>query len=291
MGGSAAARPDRRRTRQDARARAAGRRRRRVRIVERSVLHARPVLEDRGGHRARARGRRRLHESHPRRGRLRRRRRRVGRRSHSHRRRGARARHRLAHEGARARQLGQEQDDRRAHRGRAQSAASRCTPISIRTRRRRRASPRRRCPARATPASRKRWRTRPRGKKFLGLVRENIRRRGGATSIVIASGRGAPDQAGRNLEEIAKARGVAAGAGGRRHRPRRRRVDRLVQHVGGRHRDDHAAAVDDGVERRRLEPAGPARPHPRGNGAFARRLGALRARARRADARSPRSAA
>jgi N-acyl-D-amino-acid deacylase len=45
-------------------------------------------------------------------------------------------------------------------------------------------------------------------KVFLGRVRDNIRRRGGPRSIVIASGRGATNEAGRNLEEIAKGRGV-----------------------------------------------------------------------------------
>ena len=43
-----------------------------------------------------------------------------------------------------------------------------------------------------------------------------------------------------------------ARAGRRGHRARRRRVDCLVQHVGRGHRDDHAPAVDDGVERWRI---------------------------------------
>lgn len=110
-------------------------------------------------------------------------------------------------------------------------------------------------------------------KAFLGLVRENIRRRAGATSIVIASGRGAPDQAGRNLEEIAKARGVA---------PEQAAVDIVL--AGGASivsfnmsesdietlmRQPWTMASSDGG----LSLPGPSRPHPRGNGAFARRLG------------------
>ena len=94
-------------------------RRRRVRAFERPVLHARTVREDRRGHRARPRSRRRLHEPHPRRRQLRRRRRRVRRRGDSRRRRSEGARRRVAHESARARQLGPEQDDGGAHRGRA----------------------------------------------------------------------------------------------------------------------------------------------------------------------------
>ena len=48
----------------------------------------------------------------------------------------------------------------------------------------------------------------PRRLKFLAIVKENIRRRGGPASIVMSSGRGAPDS-GQNLEQIAKARGVS----------------------------------------------------------------------------------
>ncbi len=117
--------------------------------------------------------------------------------------------------------------------------------------------------AMAGPASRE---------KFLALVRENIRRRGGPTSIVIASGRGAPDQAGRNLEEIARARGVSA---------EQAAVDVVV--AGGASivsfnmseadietlmRQPWTMASSDGG----LGLPGPSRPHPRGNGAYARRL-------------------
>ena len=52
----------------------------------------------------------------------------------------------------------------------------------------------------------------------------------------------------------------------------RQRVDRVVQHVGGRHRGDHDGAVHHGVERRRPVAAGAGHPHPRDYGAFARRL-------------------
>jgi N-acyl-D-amino-acid deacylase len=110
-------------------------------------------------------------------------------------------------------------------------------------------------------------------KKFLAIVKENIRRRGGPKSIVIASGRGAPDQAGRHLEEIAQARGVA---------PEQAAVD-IVQ-AGGASivsfnmsdpdidllmKQPWTMASSDGG----LSVPGPSRPHPRGNGAFARRLG------------------
>ena len=83
-----------------------------------------------------------------------------------------------------------------------------------------------------------------------------------------------------------------ARAGGRGHRARRRRVDRVVQHVRGGHRDDHAPALDDGVERRRaVEPAGTVSVRIRANnGAFARRLARLRPRAPGAARSSTRSA-
>ena len=108
--------------------------------------------------------------------------------------------------------------------------------------------------------------------KFLALVRENIRRRGGAKSIVIASGRGAADQAGRNLEEIAKARGVSAeqaavdvvlagGASIVSFNMSESDIETLM-------RQPWTMASSDGG----LSLPGPSRPHPRGNGAFARRL-------------------
>ena len=109
-------------------------------------------------------------------------------------------------------------------------------------------------------------------KIFLGLVRESVRRRGGPSSIVIASGRGAPGQAGKNLEEIAKARGIS---------PEQAAVDIVT--AGGASivsfnmseadvetlmRQPWTMASSDGG----LSLPGPSRPHRRGNGAFARRL-------------------
>ena len=109
-------------------------------------------------------------------------------------------------------------------------------------------------------------------KAFLALVRENIRRRGGPQSIVIASGRGAADQAGRNLEEIAKARGVT---------PEQAAADIVL---GGGASIVSFNMSDADIETLMRQPwtmassdgglslPGPSRPHPRGNGAFARRL-------------------
>jgi N-acyl-D-amino-acid deacylase len=109
-------------------------------------------------------------------------------------------------------------------------------------------------------------------KAFLAVVRENIRRRGGPRSIVIASGRGAPDQAGRNLEDIAKARGIspeqaaadivlAGGASIVSFNMSEQDIELLM-------RQPWTMASSDGG----LSLPGPSRPHPRGNGAFARRL-------------------
>ena len=109
--------------------------------------------------------------------------------------------------------------------------------------------------------------------KFLAIVRENIRRRGGPASIVIASGRGAADLAGRNLEEIAKARGVS-------------QEEAAVQIVIGggasivsfnMSEDDIARIMrqtwtmgssDGGI----VTPGPGSQPHPRNNGAFPRRI-------------------
>ena len=109
-------------------------------------------------------------------------------------------------------------------------------------------------------------------KAFLALVRENVRRRGGPKSIVIASGRGAPDSAGRNLEEIAKTRGIT---------PEQAAVDIVLgggasivsfnmseQDIELLMKQSWTMASSDGG----LSLPGPSRPHPRGNGAFARRL-------------------
>jgi N-acyl-D-amino-acid deacylase len=115
----------------------------------------------------------------------------------------------------------------------------------------------------AVPASRE---------TFLALVRENIRRRGGAHAIAIASGRGAANLAGQRLDEIAKNRGVS---------PEQVATDIVI--AGGASivsfnmseadietimRQPWTMASSDGG----LSLPGPTLPHPRDNGAFARRL-------------------
>ena len=109
-------------------------------------------------------------------------------------------------------------------------------------------------------------------KAFLALVKENIRRRGGAKSIVIASGRGAPQMAGKNLEEIAKSRGVD---------PEQAAVDIVL--AGGASIVSFNMSEDD-IERIMRQPwtmgssdgglvaPGASQPHPRNNGAFPRRI-------------------
>lgn len=107
---------------------------------------------------------------------------------------------------------------------------------------------------------------------FLDLVKENIRRRGGPASIVIASGRGAAGLAGQSLDDIAKARGVT---------PEQAAVDIVLA--------GNASIVsfnmsDEDIERIMRQPwtmgssdgglvaPGAGQPHPRSQGAFARRL-------------------
>ncbi len=107
---------------------------------------------------------------------------------------------------------------------------------------------------------------------FLEQVRENIRRRGGAASMVMASGRGVGGLEGKNLEEIAASRGVtpeqaaadlllAGGASIVSFNMADEDIDRLMQQTW------MMASSDGGL----TEP-GDGQPHPRGNGAFARRL-------------------
>jgi len=108
---------------------------------------------------------------------------------------------------------------------------------------------------------------------FLGRVKENIRRRGGPKSIVIASGGGAPGLAGKNLEEIAASRGVT---------PEQAAADIVI--AGG------ASIVSFNMSEKDIEAImrqpwtmgssdggislpGPSLPHPRSNGAFPRRIG------------------
>ncbi len=108
--------------------------------------------------------------------------------------------------------------------------------------------------------------------RFLTFVRDNIRRRGGPASIVIASGRGAPGLEGQSLADIAKTRGVA---------PEQAAADIVL--AGGASivsfnmseadietimRQPWTMASSDGG----LTLPGPSRPHPRNNGAFARRI-------------------
>lgn len=103
-------------------------------------------------------------------------------------------------------------------------------------------------------------------------VAENVRRRGGPASIVIATGRGAPGMAGQNLEQIAKVRSVT---------PAQAAVDILLNGgasiVSFNMSEDNIRAFmqqpwtmtsSDGE----LFGAGPSRPHPRGHGAFARKI-------------------
>ena len=109
--------------------------------------------------------------------------------------------------------------------------------------------------------------------RFLGVVKENIRRRGGPTSIVIASGRGAANLAGQNLEQIARARGVtpelaateiviAGGASIVSFNMSENDIATIM-------RQPWTMASSDGG----LSLPGPSQPHPRDAGAFARRLG------------------
>ena len=108
---------------------------------------------------------------------------------------------------------------------------------------------------------------------FLAAVSENIRRRGGPHSIAIASGRGAPDLEGWRLDDIAKTRNVT---------PAQAAADIVI--AGGASivsfnmseqdielimRQPWTMASSDGG----LSLPGPSMPHPRNNGAFARRLG------------------
>jgi N-acyl-D-aspartate/D-glutamate deacylase len=115
--------------------------------------------------------------------------------------------------------------------------------------------------------------TSPAGReKFLALVKENIRRRGGPRSIVIASGGGAPGLSGKHLEEIAAARGVT---------PEQAAVDIVIAGnasiVSFNMSEDDIAAImrqpwTMGSTDGGLVLPGPSQPHPRNNGAMARRI-------------------
>jgi N-acyl-D-amino-acid deacylase len=116
----------------------------------------------------------------------------------------------------------------------------------------------------ATPAARD---------KFLAIVKENIRRRGGPNSIAIASGGGAAGLAGKRLDEIATSRGVspeqaatdiviAGGASIVSFNMSDRDIDAIMKQPWTMGSSDGALSLP-----------GPSMPHPRNNGAFARRLG------------------
>lgn len=112
----------------------------------------------------------------------------------------------------------------------------------------------------------------PSADQLMKEVTENIRRRGGPASIVIASGRGAEGLAGKNLQQIADARGVS---------PAQAAIDILL---GGGASIVSFNMSEDDIRLFMRQPwtmtssdgdlslPGPSRPHPRGHGAFARKL-------------------
>jgi N-acyl-D-amino-acid deacylase len=108
--------------------------------------------------------------------------------------------------------------------------------------------------------------------RFLAIVRDNIRRRGGAHAIAVASGRGAPNLEGQRLDDIAAARGVtpeqaatdiviAGGASIVSFNMSEKDIETIM-------RQAWTMASSDGG----LSLPGPSLPHPRDSGAFARRL-------------------
>lgn len=112
----------------------------------------------------------------------------------------------------------------------------------------------------------------PSADQLLKEVSENIRRRGGPASIVIASGRGAGGLEGRNLQQIGEARGVS---------PARAAVDILL--AGGASIVSFNMSEDD-IRLFMRQPwtmtssdgdlslPGAGRPHPRNYGAMARKI-------------------
>jgi N-acyl-D-amino-acid deacylase len=108
--------------------------------------------------------------------------------------------------------------------------------------------------------------------KFLAMVKENIRRRGGPASIVIASGRGASGLAGQSVEQIAASRGAS---------PEQAATDIVI--AGGASIVSFNMSEDDiarimrqpwtmGSSDGGISTPGQGQPHPRNNGAFARRI-------------------
>ncbi len=112
----------------------------------------------------------------------------------------------------------------------------------------------------------------PSADQLLKEVAENIRRRGGPTSIVMASGPGATGLAGKSLQQIADARGVS---------PAQAAIDILL---GGGASIVSFNMTEDDIRLFMRQPwtmtssdgelslPGPSRPHPRGHGAFARKF-------------------
>jgi N-acyl-D-amino-acid deacylase len=109
--------------------------------------------------------------------------------------------------------------------------------------------------------------------KFLAVVKDNIKRRGGPKSIVMASGRGATGLAGQSLEQIGAARGMT---------PEQAATDVVL--AGGASIVSFNMSEDDiDVNIRQtwtmgssdgtlVLPSTTTQPHPRNNGAMARRL-------------------
>jgi len=108
--------------------------------------------------------------------------------------------------------------------------------------------------------------------KFLAVVRENVRRRGGPKAIVMSAGRGAAGLSGQSLEQIAAARKVT---------PEQAAVDIVL--AGGASIISFNMSEDDiatimrqpwtmGSSDGDLTAPGPNLTHPRSNGAMARRL-------------------
>jgi N-acyl-D-amino-acid deacylase len=105
------------------------------------------------------------------------------------------------------------------------------------------------------------------------VVRENLRRRGGADAIVIAFYKPDPALEGRSLRQIGQARGVTPEAAAMELMSRGsasivsfNMSEADIRHIMTR---PYTMASSDGG----LVPAGEGKPHPRNNGAFARRLG------------------
>jgi N-acyl-D-amino-acid deacylase len=105
------------------------------------------------------------------------------------------------------------------------------------------------------------------------VVRENLRRRGGADAIVIAFHKPEPSVEGKTLRQIGQARGLTAEAAAIELMSRGNASivsfnmsETDIRHIMTR---PYTMASSDGG----LVPAGEGKPHPRNNGAFARRLG------------------